>query len=139
MELSSNGFNFLKSVEGKHNKPYWDNGMYSVGYGHRGKDVNPKKIYSDSEIEAFFKQDKIRIEKEVNKIFKAGMTQNMYDALFSFTYNVGHLEGTELAKMIQNDYKDPAIKEFWKYTWTNKKQNKGLVNRRIKEVNLYFS
>ena len=139
MKLSQNGFEFLKSVEGKMNKPYWDNDAYSVGYGHHGKDIDPNKIYTDKEIEDFFQKDKIRFEREVSKIFREGeMSQNQFDAMFSFAYNVGHIVGTELGTMIATNPHNPKIRDFWEYTWTNKRKNQGLVKRRQKEAELYF-
>ena len=57
MHLSENGYNFLKSIEGYKNKPYKDsNGLYSVGLGHNGKDVNPNKIYTDEDSRKDFKR-----------------------------------------------------------------------------------
>lgn len=139
--LSDNGYAFLKSVEGYRNKPYKDsNGLYSVGLGHNGKDVNPNKVYSDEEIKELFDKDKVKFEADVNKVFDDKlMTQNMFDAMFSFAYNVGHINNTELGRMIKKNPYDDRIKDFWEYTWTNGQKNKGLVARRKKEVLLYFA
>ena len=141
MHLSENGYNFLKSIEGYKHKPYKDsNGLYSVGLGHNGKDVNPNKIYTDEEIKKLFEKDKIRFEADVNKIFdEKFMNQNMFDACFSFAYNVGNIAKTELGRMISNNPYDDRLREFWEYTYTNGKKNKGLVARRKKEVELYFA
>ena len=140
MHLSDNGYNFLKSLEGYTNKPYKDsNGLYSVGLGHNGKDVKPNKIYTDEEIAEIFAKDKIRFEEDVNKIYdKRFMNQNMFDACFCFAYNVGNISTTDLGKMIANNPYDDRLRDFWKYTYTNGGKNKGLVERRKKEVELYF-
>lgn len=140
MHLSKNGYEFLKSVEGYKNKPYKDtNGLYSVGVGHNGKDVNPNHIYSDAEIAALFEKDKKRFEADVNKIYdKRFMNQNMFDACFSFAYNVGNISNTDLGRMIEKNPYDDRIKDFWKYTYTNGGKNKVLLERRKKEVALYF-
>ena len=63
----------------------------------------------------------------------------MFDACFSFAYNVGNISKTELGRMISNNPYDDRLREFWEYTYTNGKKNKGLVARRKKEVELYFS
>ena len=63
----------------------------------------------------------------------------MFDACFSFAYNVGNISKTELGRMISNNPYDDRLREFWEYTYTNGKKNKVLVGRRKKEVELYFA
>lgn len=67
------------------------------------------------------------------------MTQNMYDALFSFTYDVGKLENTELGKMIKKNPFDERIPEFWEYTYTSNYKNTIAVKRRKMESVLYMT
>jgi GH24 family phage-related lysozyme (muramidase) len=106
---------------------------------HRGNDIDPNKVYSLEEIIEFFNKDKENIEKEVAKVFDDRfMTQNMYDALFSFTYDVGKLEKTELGKMIKKNPFDERIYDFWQYTYTCNYKNEVAVKRRKLEVELYF-
>lgn len=115
------------------------NGLYTVGLGHNGKDVNPDKIYTDEEIRNFFETDKVKIEKDVNKVFDSRfMNQNMFDACFLFAYNVGGISTTDLGKMIMKNPFDDNLAEFWKYTYTNGLKNKVAVERRKKEIALYF-
>lgn len=138
--LSKNGFKFLLSVEDIKYVPFKNKkGQYVVGLNHIGDDVIPDKTYTIEEIERFFETDRKVIETEVNKVFDGRfMTQNMYDALFSFTYNVGKLENTELGKMIKKNPFDERIQDFWEYTYTSNYKNTIAVKRRKLESTLYM-
>ena len=131
-KLSESGYQFLLSVEEYRTKPISDStGQLCVGIHHVGKDIIPNKIYTDEEIDEFFQKDKSAIEEDVNKIFDSRfMTQNMFDACFSFAFNVGNISQTELGKMIAKNPYDDRLREFWAYTYTNGKKNQKLVNRR---------
>lgn len=141
IKLSNNGFKFLLSVEDVKFIPYKNKkGEYVVGLNHMGDDIIPGKLYTEEEIQEFFERDKSSIEEEVNKVFDARfMTQNMYDALFSFTYDVGKLENTELGKMIKKNPFDERIPEFWEYTYTSNYKNTIAVKRRKMESVLYMT
>lgn len=139
--LSESGYEFLKSVEGVRLVPYKDGkGRWAVGFGHNGPDVKPGKKYTEAEIKKLFDADKVRFEKDVNKIFdEKFMNQNMFDACFSFAYNVGNISSTDLGRMIAANPYDDRLRAFWAYTYTDGGRNRGLVNRRKKEALLYFS
>lgn len=138
--LSQNGLIFLIEQDDiKYIAQSNKKGEYIVGLKHRGNDIDPNKVYSLEEIIEFFNKDKENIEKEVAKVFDDRfMTQNMYDALFSFTYDVGKLEKTELGKMIKKNPFDERIYDFWQYTYTCNYKNEVAVKRRKLEVELYF-
>lgn len=139
-KLSENGLKFLIEQEEMKFIPQANkHGEYIVGLKHRGTDIRPDKIYTMDEIIQFFEKDKIKIENEVNKVFDDRfMSQNMFDALFSFAYDVGKLEKTELGKMIKKNPFDERIMDFWEYTYTCNFKNTVAVKRRKLEVQLYF-
>lgn len=139
-KLSQDGLNFLIEQDDVKYIPQANKrGEYTVGLKHRGNDIDPNKVYTKEEILEFFEKDKVEIEKEVAKVFDDRfMTQNMYDALFSFTYDVGKLEKTELGKMIKKNPFDERIHDFWEYTYTCNYKNAIAVKRRKLEVQLYF-
>ena len=70
------------------------------------------------------------------------LTQNQFDALCSFVYNLGTgaLKSSTLLKKVKANPNDPTIrKEFMKWVNAGGKKVQGLVNRRNDEANLYFS
>lgn len=138
-----NGFNFLKKEEGYRNYPYRLSGerYYTVGLGHNGPDVIPGKKYTDEEITSLFTSDSYRFTQDVMKVWDDSMTQNMFDAMFSFAYNHGNISNTELGRAIKNGgWKDEArIKEIWKRSYCSGPYASVLRTRRMKEVSLFYA
>ena len=81
---------------------------------------------------------------EVDRLVGNGVTlkQQQFDALVSFTYNVGtgaFSTSTLLAKVRVNP-NDPTIRdEFMRWVYVNGVVSQGLVNRRQAEADYYFS
>lgn len=70
------------------------------------------------------------------------ITQNQYNALVSFAYNLGSaaLKSSTLMKKVLANPNDPTIeKEFNKWVNAGGKRVQGLVERRDDEVKMYFS
>lgn len=78
-------------------------------------------------------------EKAVNDAVKVPLTQNQFDALVSFTYNIGtggFKESSALRKLNQGDYAGAAqAMKLWNKSGGEVMQ--GLVNRRNDEVALF--
>lgn len=144
MHLSQNGFDFIKSHEGFKTKPYKaqpQETYWTVGIGHYGADVNPNKIYTEAECMALFKKDTEYFDRVVNAVWRAPMTQNMYDALFSAAYSCGNLNG--LKDVLAGDgWKNPQkVAEYW-YKWKTTCKGKRvpfLEKIRKKEVELFYA
>lgn len=155
MNISSNGIAFIKNEEKFRSKPYLDSVKApTIGYGttyyENGKRVTLKDpaitIQRASELLAY------QIGKEyspaVTKAIKVPLTQNQFDALVSFAYNVGTsnngMAGSTLVKRINAGIKDRATIEYWFGVWNKgtidgeKVVLAGLVARRKREANLFL-
>lgn len=87
--MSPNGLNLLIQREGKRNKAYKDTkGIWTIGVGHTGPDVLPNSVWSDAQVSDALQKDLIWAEHAVNSV-TIPLTQNQFDALVSFTFNVG--------------------------------------------------
>jgi lysozyme len=76
----------------------------------------------------------------VREYITAQINQNQFDALCSFTYNLGAGNLAELAEIVNLDPNDPRIREeFGKYVYAYGEIMQGLVKRRAEEANLYLS
>jgi lysozyme len=80
-------------------------------------------------------------ERAVNQLIVATLTQNQYDALVSFVFNVGrgNFDKSTLRVMVNNDPNDKQISlEFKRWVYASKVLLPGLVRRRDDESNLYL-
>jgi lysozyme len=73
---------------------------------------------------------------------KVLLTQNQFDALVSFIYNVGtgNFKKSTLRRKVSADPRDPSIAaEFARWNKGGGKVLPGLVKRRAEEAKLYFT
>lgn len=155
MKLSPEGTELLKWVEKLRLHPYddqtgkpistWCKGA-TIGYGYlipiREWDLYQNGITKE-EAEALFDKTIKPFEDAVNSMVKPKLTQNEFDALVIFVYNLGieQFSHSSLLKMMNNPgvytpFK--SIEKAWK-AW-NKSQgkvNNGLINRRNAEWKIY--
>ena len=117
MTTSNNGQQVIKNFEGLRLNAYRDSaGVWTIGYGstryHDGKPVKPgDKLASEAQASALFNNTLGYYEDAVNHFVKVPLTQHQFDALVSFTYNLGTgaLQGsTLLRKLNEKDYTGAA-------------------------------
>jgi lysozyme len=90
MKTSANGVGMIKRFEGLELEAYQDiAGIWTVGYGHTGPDVQPGMRISERDAEELLKQDLRPAEENVSRLVRVPLNQNEFDALISFVYNVG--------------------------------------------------
>ena len=96
MKISENGLNLIISFEGfcpKATKAVKTERYYTIGYGHYGKDVEEKQSITKNQAIKLLKKDIKRFETKVMKYNDCyNFTQNEFDALVSFAYNVGNID-----------------------------------------------
>jgi len=144
MGISANGLNLIKNFEGLWLTAYrCPAGVLTIGYGHTGSDVKEGMTITQARAEELLKNDIRNFEIGVSAATAyVPLTQNMYDALVSFAYNVGlgAFRSSTLLKKILVNPKDPTIaNEFAKWNKANGVVLAGLVTRRATEAQLYFA
>lgn len=85
--------------------------------------------------------DLVHFESGVDGLTVDTLSQNQFDALVCFAYNVGTnaLKGSTLLKKVNRNPDDALIaEEFTKWIFAAGKKIKGLLTRRNKESQLYF-
>lgn len=96
MKTSGNGLNLIISFEGfcpKATKAVKTERYYTIGYGHYGKDVEENQSITKEQALKLLKKDIKRFETKVMKYNDCyNFTQNEFDALVSFAYNVGNID-----------------------------------------------
>jgi lysozyme len=146
-KTSDKGIELIKRFEGLSLKPYLcPANVPTIGYGNtfykNGKKVtlNDKPITEQKAVE-MLKQSLEKFEQYVDSYTTDSITQNQFDALVSFCYNLGpaNLKSSTLLKKVNANPNDETIKdEFLKWTKASNKVLKGLVLRRHAEADLYF-
>lgn len=140
MKTSDKGITLIKTFEGLVLTAYkCPAGIWTIGYGHT-KDVKQGQTITASQAVEFLKQDLQVFEKAVNTQ-NLNLNQNQFDALVSFTYNVGsgNFQKSTLLKKAKLNVNDPTIaNEFAKWNKGGGRVLPGLVKRRESESKLYF-
>lgn len=143
MKASSSAKAKIKEMEGLRLKAYTcPGGKPTVGYGHTGSDVVKGMTITQARADALFESDIARTEREVDMALGGtNVSQRQYDALVSFTYNVGagNLRRSTLLRKVKAYPGNPAIRaEFHKWVYAGGKVLPGLVERRKWEAARYF-
>lgn len=147
MTTSEKGLTLIKKYEGFFSKPYLcPANVPTIGYGvikyPNGKRVTLKDnpITEKQANDYLSELLKKTYEVEVNRLVKKTLTQNQFDALVSFTYNLGgtNLGSSTLLKKININPNDPTISaEFLRWNKAGGKVLNGLTRRREEEAKLY--
>ena len=105
---------------------------FTIGWGHYGPDVKKDMKISKETADKLFRNDIKFFETSVNNAVNVKITQSMFNALVSFTYNVGYgnLKKSSLLKYVNKKQFKKASNEFKKWNKCGGKVLNGLVNRR---------
>lgn len=148
MRLDLNGYNLIKGFEGLSLKPYLCSAnVPTIGYGTTYYENGTKVTMHDAVItkeRAFdlLKTNADRFATKVSNLVHKPITQNQFNSLVSFAYNVGSgaFASSTLLKKINVNPNDASIKyEFLKWNKAGGRVVNGLTTRRQKEAELYFS
>lgn len=156
MRTSIEGIRFVEDVEGKRNKVYKDTkGLPTIGVGHlltkdelssgkiliNGERVKYAEGLTDAQVEQLLQQDLSDAEGSITAGVAVPLTQNQFDALVSFTFNVGRrafLDST-LLKLLNGGNYDAIPTQLLR--WCHDGQGNtvaGLLTRRKREVALFI-
>lgn len=137
--ISASGLDLLKMFEGLRLDSYADAaGVQTIGYGHTGG-VSAGEHIGPQRAAQLLQKDVGWAERAVRHSVKVPLTQGQFDALVSFTYNVGEgaFKGsTLLDKLNVGDY-GGAQAEFGRWTHAGGQQLAGLAKRRQEEAELF--
>lgn len=145
MQLSQNGLNFIKGFEGFKAIPYPDSaGIATIGYGTimypSGTRVTMyDPAITEAQAEQYLAHDIASKTSNVSNMLTSQVNQNQFDALVSFTYNLGvnALHGSTLLKLVNDNDFDNAAPEFLKWNHAGGVVVAGLTRRRAAEKGLF--
>lgn len=154
MKMSTHGLDLLKQWEGFESKVYKDSaGLPTIGVGHlltkselssgkisiNGVTVQYVNGLTDTQVLDLLSQDVRPAEKAVNTNAKVVLNQNQFDALVSFTFNVGvgAFTGSTLLKLLNQGQYAEVPNQLLRWTRAGGQVVQGLVNRRQNEIKLW--
>lgn len=146
--VSDNGIRLIQEFEGLRLTSYLCSaGVPTIGYGATfyadGTKVKLKETITRDEANKLLKDTLKGFEGSVIGLLnKTKVNQNQFDALVSFTFNLGagNLAKSQLLRFIKANPNDPKIAaEFAKWNRAGGEVSTGLVRRRKKEAQLYFT
>lgn len=142
--LSNAGRAFLEREEGKRNSVYTDSkGFATIGIGHLVLPGESFGTLSDTEVYELLNRDLVRFENAVNEAITVPISQNQFDALVSFAFNLGPGWVTGKGKPQASFIKlinQKASKDDIFNSWTSNFTEGGLLkNRRIREATLFIN
>ncbi|MEG6000102.1 lysozyme [Enterobacter ludwigii] len=146
MQTSDKGIAMIKQFEGCKLTAYQDSvGVWTIGYGWTkpvdGKPIRAGMTIKQETAERLLKTGLVSYESDVSRLVKVGLTQGQFDALVSFTYNLGARSlstSTLLRKLNAGDYAG-AADEFLRWNKAGGKVLNGLTRRREAERALFLS
>ena len=158
MNVSPRAIEVIKHHEGVRQKPYrcpallWTVGVGHVLYPEQGRlkledrdsvalRAEDSRTFSMDEVNAILRNDLARFESGVAQYCPVALTQGQFDALVSFSFNVGlgTLQRSTLRQKVLRGDMEGASNEILKYCMAGGKILKGLQNRRIDEKAMFQS
>lgn len=133
------GLKMTELFEGCRLEAYQDQvGVWTIGYGHTKGVVKGMKC-TQEQAESWLMDDVLDACGAVMKLVKVPLTQNQYDALVDFVFNLGATKfagSTLLKKLNAGDYVG-ASEEFKKWCLAGGQKSAGLLRRRNAEAALF--
>lgn len=154
MQVGQEGKKLFKEWEGMETHVYLDSGgAPTIGIGHlltrsertsgkiivQGQAINYQNGLTEQQCWDLLDQDLDDAERAVNEAIKVPLNQNQFDALVSFTFNIGAgaFRSSTLLKLLNQGQYDQVPAQLRRWVRDNGKVVQGLVNRREKEIVLW--
>lgn len=147
MNIQKPGLDIVKKSEGLRLTAYLcPAGVCTIGWGHTRTAKLGQRI-TEQEAEELLRSDLRMAEIAVMRRVKVTLTQNQFDALVSFTFNLGegNLSVSSLLRLVNKKDFVGAANEFQHWNKARKNKNAplvvqpGLVLRRKAEAELFVS
>ncbi len=140
MQISTQVIELIKHFEGFRSKVYLcPTGYKTIGYGHVLLEKDKFQEVNSIEAEELLIQDLNKAAISVINNISIMLTQGQFDALVSFTFNLGGaaLQRSVLRQKINRQEHQEVAKEFMRWLYAGGVILAGLVKRRALEVEMY--
>tara|TARA_R100001509_G_scaffold130460_1_gene83821 strand:+ start:218 stop:661 length:444 start_codon:yes stop_codon:yes gene_type:complete len=139
MEISQEGLSLIKKFEGCELKAYkCAAGVWTIGYGSTSNVEEGMEI-SQERADMLLLEDVDVFEEAVNNLVEVDLEQNQFDALISWTFNLGptNLKNSTLLKVLNNKDYEGVPAQIKRWNKAGGKVLQGLIRRREAEALLF--
>ena len=143
--ITQAGLDLIKQFEGFSPTVYiCPAGYPTIGYGHVVKPQERERFaggITKEQAEALLGQDVETSERAVLRLITVPLTDRQFDALVSFTFNLGAgaLQRSTLRRKVNRGDHATVPAEFRKWVWARGRKLEGLVRRRDAEIIIWLS
>jgi len=137
---SDTGLALTKNFESCVLTAYADQGgVWTIGYGHTGPGVHAGLTITQAQADIFLESDVSGAVTCVNKLVKAKITQNQFDALVDFVLNLGcaSLSISQLLREVNSGNFSDVAAQFLRWDHVKGVVIQGLLRRRQAEATLF--
>ena len=142
-KTSKAGIDLIKSFEGLRLTGYTcAAGKATVGFGHCGPEVKVGMVITQDEADRLLAEDLAKFEAGVNAAVKTPISQNQFDSLVSFSFNVGlkAFQNSTLLKLLNKRMYGEAAAQLERWCHANGGAVlPGLLRRRRAEKELFLT
>ena len=139
MNISNEGISLIKKFEGCELEAYQDAvGVWTIGYGHT-KNVKEGMTVSKEQADNMLLNELDEYCEHVEKAVTVDLKQCEFDALVSWTYNLGptNLNNSTMLKVLNNKEYDDVPAQIKRWNKAGGKVLQGLIRRREAEALLF--
>tara|TARA_E500000178_G_scaffold349706_1_gene407159 strand:- start:5754 stop:6197 length:444 start_codon:yes stop_codon:yes gene_type:complete len=139
LNISAEGIALIKKFEGCELEAYkCSAGVWTIGYGHT-KDVVEGMTITQEQAEEMLVEELHEYEKYVNESTTVALSQNQFDALVSWVYNLGpaNLKASTMLKVLNSGKYEDVPAQIKRWNKAGGKVLEGLVRRRAAEACLF--
>jgi lysozyme len=143
MKISEKGLQLIMKYEGFRGEAYLCPAkVWTIGWGTTridGKSVTRGMVASKEQAREYLLADVSVFEHAVLSLVKVSISQEMFDALVSFAYNVGsgNLSSSTLLKLLNSKEYEKVPAQFLRWSKAAGKVLPGLLKRRREEAEMF--
>jgi len=139
MKISAEGLALIKKFEGLELTAYkCAAGVWTIGYGHT-KDVQEGDEWSEAHADHMLEVELEEFEEYINDNVTVALSQNQFDALVSWVYNLGpaNLKASTMLKVLNSGDYEGVPAQIQRWNKAGGKVLEGLIRRRKAEALLF--
>jgi len=139
MKISQEGLALIKKFEGCELKAYHcAAGVPTIGYGST-HGVSMDMEITQEEADELLMEDVAKFEEAVTRAVKVPLEQNQYDAIVSWTFNLGpsNLSSSTMLRVLNEEKYDEVPAQIKRWNKAGGKTLQGLIRRRDAEALLF--